>query len=411
MKGASRHGSGGRRLTLAKRIAVHALLCGGAVLFLFPFVWLVTTSLKPIEQTMKMPPDWLPRAAYAPVGGERMKVLGERALDQPSVIVTIAEGKREGERLLLPASKLADGKAEIEVRVADRTVIAHPKATLEKEVPAGHWLVREKLERLPHEEGPPARWDCVPPDAIESKIELAWHNYDGAIRYTGYHEFALFGRTFRVPMFLVYVYNTLVVAVLGLVGVTFSSALAAYGFARIRWRGRDTCFLITLSTMMIPFAVTMIPLYGIFRALGWIGTLKPLWVPAFFGGAFNIFLLRQFFMTIPQDLSDAARIDGCSEFGIFWRIILPLSKPALAVVALFHFMWAWRDFMAPLIFLTKKETFTLSLGLHFYQSQHGGSEWHYLMAASTLMILPVIILFFFTQRTFIQGISTTGMKG
>ena len=411
MKGARAHGSGGRRLTLWKRVAVHALLCAGAVLFLFPFVWLVTTSLKPIEQTMKMPPDWLPRAAYAPVGGERLKVLGERRLDAPSVIVTVEEGRRQGERVLLPAAKFAGGTAEVEERKADQTLTVRRRARLEKAVPAGYWLVREKLERLPHEEGPAARWDCVPEAAIEKAIEPAWHNYDGAIRYTGYHELTLLGARVRVPMFVVYVYNTLVVAVLGMIGVVFSSALVAYGFSRIRWRGRDTCFLITLSTMMIPFAVTMIPLYGIFRALGWIGTLKPLWVPAFFGGAFNIFLLRQFFLTIPQDLSDAARIDGCSEFGIFWRIILPLSKPALAVVALFHFMWAWRDFMAPLIYLTKKETYTLSLGLHFYQSQHGGSEWHYLMAASTLMILPVIVLFFFTQRTFIQGISTTGMKG
>ena len=399
------------KLPTWKRVAAHCLLVAGSVVFLFPFVWLVTTSLKPIEQTMKMPPDWLPRAAYAPVGGERLKVIRERQVDEASVIVHIEEGKREGERLLLPASKLAEGKVELEVRVGDQTVLAHPRATLEKAVPAGHWLVREKLVRLPGEAGPAARWGCVAAEAIETAVQPAWHNYDGAIRYTGYYEVALFGKGVRVPMFVVYACNTLVVAVLGLIGVTFSSALAAYGFSRIRWRGRDVCFVLTLSTMMVPFAVTMIPLYGIFRALGWIGTLKPLWVPAFFGGAFSIFLLRQFFLTIPQDLSDAARIDGCSEFGIFWRIILPLSKPALAVVALFHFMWAWRDFLAPLIYLTKKETFTLSLGLHFYQSQHGGSEWHYLMAASTLMILPVIVLFFFTQRTFIQGISTTGMKG
>ncbi|MBM4041350.1 MAG: carbohydrate ABC transporter permease [Planctomycetes bacterium] len=211
-------------------------------------------------------------------------------------------------------------------------------------------------------------------------------------------------------MFLIYLRNTLIVAVLGVIGTVLSSSLAAYGFARIAWRGRDALFLVALSTMMVPFAVTMVPLYGVFRTLGWIGTLKPLWVPAFFGSAFNIFLLRQFFRTIPSDLSDAARIDGCSEFGIFWRIILPLSRPALAVVALFHFMWAWNDFMGPLIFLTKQETYTLSLGLQFYQSQHGGSEWHFLMAASTLMILPIVVLFFFTQRTFIQGISTTGMK-
>ena len=398
------------KLSIPKRIAVHALLVAGSIVFLFPFVWLVTTSLKPIKQTMKMPPDWLPRAYYAPVEGQRLKVEKEREFDQPMAIVHIDEGVRKGERLLLPAEKVADGKAEVEVRVADRTETRRVAATLEKRVPKGWWLVREKLERLPQDPGPPPQWDAVAAAKIEEKIEAAWWNYKGAIRYTGYYKLSLFGRELRVPMFLVYAANTLTVAVLGVIGVTMSSALAAYGFARIPWRGRDGVFLLALSTMMVPFAVTMVPLYGVFRALGWIGTLKPLWVPAFFGSAFNIFLLRQFFRTIPQDLSDAARIDGCSEFGIFWRIMLPLSKPALAVVALFHFMWAWNDFMGPLIYLTKQETYTLSLGLQFYQSQHGGSEWHYLMAAATLMILPIILLFFFTQRTFIQGISTTGMK-
>lgn len=402
------------KLTTPKRIAVHAILIAGSCVFIFPFIWLITTSLKPVEQIMKMPPDLLPRAYYAPVEGRRLKVVRERQIDAPSVIVRCAAegavgGMPQG-RVLLPVSKYADGKAELEVRVADRTETVRVPATIEKLVPAGSWLVREKLERLPQDPGPPARWDCVPPEEIEERIEPAWWNYKGAIRYTGYYEGSLLGWKFKVPMFLVYLRNTLIVAVLGVIGTTLSSALVAYGFARIPWRGRDATFLVVLSTMMVPFAVTMVPLYGVFRTLGWIGTLKPLWVPAFFGSAFNIFLLRQFFRTIPQDLSDAARIDGCSEFAIFWRIVLPLSKPALAVVALFHFMWAWNDFMGPLIFLTRQDTFTLSLGLQFYQSQHGGSEWHFLMAASTLMVLPIVILFFFTQRTFIQGISTTGMK-
>jgi multiple sugar transport system permease protein len=145
--------------------------------------------------------------------------------------------------------------------------------------------------------------------------------------------------------------------------------------------------------------------------LGWIGTLKPLWVGSFFAGAFNVFLLRQFFMTIPKDLSEAARIDGCSEFRIFWQIILPLCRPALMVVALFQFMYTWNDFLGPLIYLTKQDDYTLALGLQLFQSQHGGTEWHYLMAASTLVALPIIILFFFTQKTFIEGISMTGIKG
>ncbi len=191
----------------------------------------------------------------------------------------------------------------------------------------------------------------------------------------------------------------------------FSSSLVAYGLSRVPWKGREALFKVTLATMMIPFPVLMIPLYSVFRELGWVGTLLPLWVPAWFGGAFNIFLLRQFFITILTELSDAARIDGCSEWGIFWRVILPLAKPALAVVALFHFLFAWNDFLGPLIYLTEPETFTMALGLQQYQSQHGGSEWHLLMGASVLLVMPIVVLFFLAQKTFIQGISTTGMGG
>ena len=211
--------------------------------------------------------------------------------------------------------------------------------------------------------------------------------------------------------------NTLVIAVLSVLGTTISSALVAYGFAKIRFRGSNTMFAVMLATMAIPFPVTMVSLFSIFRWLGdntpipFLGTLTPLWLPAWFGSAFNIFLLRQFFLTLPHDLSEAARVDGCSEWGIFRRVILPLSRPALAVVALFTFMGAWNDFLGPLVYSQNPSQYTLALGLQTFQSQHGGTEWNLLMAASVLVILPVIILFFLAQRTFIQGIATTGMKG
>ena len=161
----------------------------------------------------------------------------------------------------------------------------------------------------------------------------------------------------------------------------------------------------------------MVSLFSIFRFLGdhtpiqFLGTFKPLWIGSFFGSAFNIFLLRQFFLTIPDELSEAARIDGCSEFEIFWRIILPLSKPALIVVGLFTFMAAWNDFLGPLVYLQRPEQYTLALGLQAFQSQHGGTPYNQLMAASVLIITPVIVLFFLAQKTFVQGIATTGMKG
>jgi multiple sugar transport system permease protein len=216
--------------------------------------------------------------------------------------------------------------------------------------------------------------------------------------------------------FPLYARNTLVIAALAVAGTVLSSSLVAYGFARIRFRGRSFIFVVMLATMMIPFPVLMVPLYVVFKWFGdhtgieMLGTARPLWLPAWFGSAFNIFLLRQFFATVPEDLSEAARIDGCSEFGIYWRIMLPLARPALAVVALFTFMATWNDFLGPLIYLQRPEQWTLSLGLQGFQSQLGGAEWPLMMAASVLVIVPVVVLFFLTQRTFIQGIATTGLK-
>jgi ABC-type glycerol-3-phosphate transport system permease component len=206
--------------------------------------------------------------------------------------------------------------------------------------------------------------------------------------------------------------NTMKYAGPSVVGSVISAALVAYGFARIRWWGRDLLFYICVSTLMIPFQVTMIPLYIIFKNLGWLNSYKSLVIPTFFGNAFFIFLLRQFFMTIPQELSDAAKVDGCSEFGIFWRIILPLSKPALAVVGLFQFMGAWNDYLGPLIFLSQEELYPIALGLQLFRSQFQEKlVWPYLMAASTVTILPVVLIFFFTQRTFVEGVTVTGIKG
>ncbi|HEX8234319.1 MAG TPA: carbohydrate ABC transporter permease [Abditibacteriaceae bacterium] len=211
--------------------------------------------------------------------------------------------------------------------------------------------------------------------------------------------------------------NTLIIAVLTVAGTVISSAIVAYGFSKINFKGRNVFFAIMLATMMVPFPVMMVSLFSIFRwmtdntPIQWMGTFKPLWVPAWFGSAFNIFLLRQFFMTIPDELSESARIDGCSEWGIFSRIVLPLARPALAVVALFTFMGVWNDFLGPLVYLQYPEQYTLALGLQNFQSQQGGTAWNILMAASVLVLSPVIILFFLAQKTFIQGIATTGMKG
>ncbi len=249
------------------------------------------------------------------------------------------------------------------------------------------WMLSTSLKPLNQTMTLPVRW-------LPAKIQ--WHNYPDAIQAMGY--------------FWRYAFISLFLCLMTVAGTVTSSALAAYGFARIEWRGRDQVFWILLATLMIPYPIIMVPIYSLFKSLGWIGSFRPLWVPSFLAGAFNVFLLRQFFLGLPKDMTEAARIDGCSEFQILTRIVLPLSRPALLVVAIFQFMATWNDFLGPLIFLTRQKDFTLALGLQSFQSQQGGTPWNQLMAASLLVTLPVIVLFFLAQRTFIEGIASTGGK-
>ncbi|MGC9040302.1 MAG: carbohydrate ABC transporter permease [Roseiflexus sp.] len=248
------------------------------------------------------------------------------------------------------------------------------------------WLLSTSLKS-------PAQLFRLPPEWIPDPF--AWENYPKALT--------------AIPFFR-YLGNTLYIALFNVVASVVSCSLVAYGFARIQWPGRNVLFLALVSTLMIPFPVTLIPTFLIFRDLGWINTPHPLTIPALTGNAFFIFLLRQFYMTIPEELSAAARIDGASEFQIYWRIILPLARPALAVVALFTFMWNWNDFLGPLVYLSNHDQYTLAIGLYGFLSR-SGSAWGPLMAAATMMIIPIIVLFFLTQRTFIQGITLTGIKG
>jgi multiple sugar transport system permease protein len=253
------------------------------------------------------------------------------------------------------------------------------------------WMISTSLKTDPQVYRVPPIWIPNP---------MRWLNYPEALT--------------SLP-FLSYFINTMKIAVPATIGTLFSSALTAYGFSRIRWPERDALFYVCVATMMIPFQVQMIPLFVTFKTLGWINSYWPLIVPTFFASPFSVFMLRQFFLTIPQELSDAARIDGCSEFGIFVRIILPLAKPALAVVALFTFMWAWSDYLGPLIYVNQVSKFTVALGLQQLRATfHSANQqlvWPYLMAASTTAIVPILFLFFFAQRTFIEGISLTGIKG
>ncbi len=224
---------------------------------------------------------------------------------------------------------------------------------------------------------------------------IAWENYPKTLSYIN------FGRYFM---------NSGIVTLLSIIGSVLSCSIVAYSFARLRWPGRNILFLVLLSTMMLPPQVTMIPVFLIYTKLGLVNTLVPLWLGSFFGSAFFIFMLRQFFLTIPKDLEEAAKIDGCGYFGIFIRIMLPLIKPALLAVIVFQFMWAWNDFLGPLIYIHDLEKMTLPLGLQAFNLLHG-AEWSLLMAASVMMTVPIIIVFFIAQRYFIEGITLTGIKG
>ncbi len=398
--------------TVYGRILAIVLLLVGSFLFLFPFLWLVSTSLKPNEQTVRIPPQWLPIdytiQEEGPQGEtQTVHVIRGDALDAPMLIVRILEPPRVGHKLRVQPEDYREADSQVRINVAG--IDTWLDAELLYRAEAGWYYVERRREDTSTE----AEWDYLPPDRIDAETRFFWENYTTAMKKMGIATVYIpfLDREYQVSMFWVYLRNTLVVCILGVAGTVLSSSLVAYSLARIPWRGRGVLFAITLATMMVPFPVLMVPLYTLFKTFGWIGTLLPLWAPMAFGTGFNIFLLRQFFLTIPRDLSEAARIDGCSEFGIYWRIILPLSKPALAVVALFHFLFSWNDFMGPLLFLTRESTYTLSLGLQQFQSSHGGVDWSSLMAMSTLICLPIIVLFFFTQKTFIKGIATTGIKG
>ena len=340
--------------------ATHMALLVGTFVFLIPFAWLISTSLKPDDEMAVFPPVWIPTQQVT------------------------ADAVKNGEGLPAKISETRDPQTGKTVRVLELTdLISGDVRVAREDDPNGvQWTATHKdLKKVRH-------------------VAPRWENYQEALLYlpkeTGYG--------------LLFLKNTLILTSLTVIGTLLSSSLVAFAFARLRWPGRDTWFVVLLATMMIPGAVTMMPQFLIYRSLGWIDTLLPLWVPAFFGSAFNIFMLRQFFMSIPNELEDAAKIDGCGPFGIYWRVMLPLVKPALAAIAIMGTLGAWNNFQGPLIYLSSPEKMPLAYALQLYQQQHGG-EPGLLMAASTMVVLPIIILFFFTQRYFIEGVSLTGLGG
>jgi multiple sugar transport system permease protein len=344
-------GRGRRADTVVSNSVAYVLLLLGAALFMLPFLYLVSTAVKSVAGANEFPPRLLP---YKPV-------------------TTMVNGEAAPVGLLRGTDQYV---AQISVEGDNVTVVPLDEAMN----PAGPQAVVEvaQVERM-------------------ERIGVYLENFPEALTMLPFARFFL---------------NTLIIVVLTVFGATFSAALCAYGFARLRFRGREPLFVILLATMMIPGQVTMIPIYILFKELGWINTFLPLIVPAWFGGgAFSIFLLRQFFRSIPFEMEEAARIDGSGPLATWWRIILPLSFPAMATVSIFTFMGAWNDFMGPLIYLNDTELFTLALGLSLFRGQYGVDTPHLMMAATLVVLIPILVLFFVAQKYFIQGIVVSGVKG
>jgi ABC-type glycerol-3-phosphate transport system permease component len=393
---------------------LYLIAWAGALVFVIPLVWMIVTSLKTPDDIFTIPPKWIPVSEvwlnYDPQikaqrdgkikmtkGEEGGKVITVESFSH--VIPAVAMLEVADKETVSKGQVLAEMPREGVVRISqntgsrDKGVIV---AVLDKK--SGLYIKSYNLPQgatLLVKDGDKARVGQK-----LANIGPQWRNYAKAWAPEALDE--TFNR---------YLLNTLIITVIGILGVLLSSTFVAYGFARFRFPGRDLMFLIMVSTMMIPVQVTMIPTFILFKWMGWIDTFAPLIVPTFFGGgAFNIFLMRQFFMTIPYELDDAAKIDGCNYFQIFWIILMPLVKPALATTAIFGFVYNWNDFLNPLIYLNSTSNYTLALGLQTFTTMYG-TDYNLMMAASTIVLLPILITFFFGQRYFIEGVATSGLKG
>ena len=340
-------------------LSSHAAINFIGLFFLLPFLWMVITALKSSQDVFHTPPRWLPYDnVRVDVGGQEL----------PLYNVQTESGLRQ-----LAAVKIVEG-------IGTFVDPANPGQTFEYEIQQGAVKIAEPV----------------------MEVSFRWQNFPDAMSRGS--------RPTVGASFWVYFRNSLIIAFFSILGTLLSNAPVAYAFARIKFPARELLFILVLATMMLPFQVTMIPLYLFFNNfLGWGDTFLPLIIPTFFANAYDVFLLRQFFRTIPEEMCDAARVDGASEWQIFTRIVLPLSVPVLATVTVFTFLWAWNDFTGPLLFLTSPRNFTMALGLQDFQGQRT-MVWNQLMAASVVFTVPIIIAFFFAQKTFIQGIKLTGSK-
>ena len=351
-------------------VIVHAVLLAATVVMLIPMAWMLSTSLKESGLTLSRGVQWLPWKDVWTRNGVATDVITLKARVRIDGAVHEVGVKSLGSRNQHTPIYLPDGRFDGEILEFEVRPLTDDETTA-----AAVWVPYQSLHR---------------------KIAPCWRNYREALQKMGFWSCLL---------------NTLAITFLGTSGTILSCSLVGYGFARFRFPGRDALFLVLLSSMMLPHIVTMIPVYLLFREFHWIDTLLPLFFPAWFGlNAFAVFLFRQYYMTLPFDLDDAARIDGCSVLGIYWHVLLPLAKPVIATVGIFCFTAYWLDFMGPLIYLNTIEKFTLALGLYTFKGAYN-TQWNYLMAATLVVSLPCILLFLLGQRFFIKGVVMSGIKG
>lgn len=396
---------------LSKTVVSHVALGIGCVVFGLPFVWLLITSFKEDRDLSSVHGIvWVPKVSETAeyldpknplfatrYEGRDVRVQRYRELDSGVLQVEIVEP---------PGIRgITFEAAPAELREVPRRV---PVVTGTFDGQQVRGLVVEELD------GGDRRVRIVSPRPLEGTEFVAERDDVAPVRHVGLNAKNYPDSLAFLPpetnFGLVYLKNTLIIVIFTVIGTLLSCSLVAYAFSRMRFPGKKAMFLILLSTMMLPGAVTLLPTFLIFRQLGWIDTLYPLWVPAFFAGAFNVFLLRQFFMTVPMELEDAAKIDGCSYLRTYWQVMLPQVKPALAAIAIWTFMGAWNNFMGPLIYINSPENMPIAYAVQLFQGQRGGEQ-HLMMAFATMAMLPVLLLFFFAQKYFIEGVTLSGLGG
>lgn len=374
------------------RLFLHILAIVGAAIFLVPLVWAASTALKTTQQVNSPDSGVIPMSdrLIDANTGKRSKVTVINRISAPAATVKLLDGPRAGDTMAIERARvIEDASHQTHIKLA----AAQPLAEVVRDFPQGVAEIRvEGIAAIKSADR------YVSLDQLESYVDLRFDNFSRAWTALPVH-------------FTRFVLNTYTITIINIIGQTLSCSLVAYGFARFNFRGRGALFLLLLSTMMLPGQVTMIPIFFLWNKLGLIDTFAPLTIPSFFASsAFFVFLLRQFFMGLPKELDEAAQLDGCGPFRIWWQILMPLCKPALTTVAVLAFIGNWDDFTGPLIYLNRLENYTVSLALRMFQDQNG-ADFNLMMAASLIHIVPVLVLFFVAQRYFVKGIAMSGMKG